>query len=86
MLGSPLHSSATPISGVISCAVGVSLVVYGKKIISKREIQIRRGGRGGPLEMVEGKEAVHIGQGILLFGMFWIAIGVLGLLQMYGWI
>jgi len=62
-------------------AVGVFFIFGGVKAVIKREAE---GGRRHSSHhiIVRGKNAITMGIGLILFGLYWVTLGVLDLLKL----
>jgi hypothetical protein len=66
---------------LIACALGVLFVTRGAIAVAKRRYEIKR--RGVPLDTYEGRHAIRMGVGLLLFGLLVLAYGVYEFVSIY---
>jgi hypothetical protein len=82
MLSSPSTSPPNVPFALLSCVLGVFFIVHGIKAIIRRETKARMG-RSGPYQVISGKYAIQMGMGIIMFGLFWLALGIVTLAYLY---
>jgi tellurite resistance protein TehA-like permease len=84
MLRSPSHSGPDPVFPLLGAAMGLYLAFVGVRVVIRRETKI--GPKGGPYNTVYGKEAISVGIGFILFGLFFVVFGILAFLRYFNWI
>ncbi len=84
MLGSPLHSGSDPVFPLLGAAMGLYLAFVGVRVVVRRETKI--GPKGGPYNTVSGKEAISVGIGFILFGLFFVTSGIYAFLRYFNWV
>jgi hypothetical protein len=66
---------------ILACAIGVLFVTRGTIAVVKRRFEIKR--RGVPLDTYEGRHAIRMGVGLLLFGLLVLAFGICDFVRIY---
>jgi hypothetical protein len=66
---------------LLACAIGVLLATRGGIAVVKRRYEIKR--RGVPLDTYEGRHAIRMGVGLLLFGLLVLAYGIYDFVSIY---
>jgi hypothetical protein len=66
---------------LLACAIGVLLATRGAIVVVKRRYEINR--RGVPPDSYEGRHAIRMGVGLLLFGLLVLAYGVYDFVSIY---
>ena len=80
-LGTVLNGTPWLGGALLACAIGVLLATRGAIAVVKRRYEIKR--RGVPLDTYEGRHAIRMGVGLLLFGLLVLAYGIYDFVSIY---